>query len=402
MLGLSVGAACNRGGGKNNGGTASPTDAPTVERIIEQPHQFIGKRVTLTGEVDTVHGPQAFELEGEGLIFDEEILVLTRSPVRLAGDMLEDEDDVIVTGTVRMLVVADIERELGWDLDPALETQWQNKPVLVAEAISKVSEYARWSEGEEQEGTRLGVLSMHMAATPEALAGQRIVLERVPVRSRAGKGLWIGDNQHTQVFVVPGDDAELPRIAAGERVDVRGTLRPTPPAKEATTRWNLDQAHATRMSQEPLYIEAAEISRAAPIPGRQEAARSVSYDEFRSDLAYHIGATVTGEATVVEVFSDRAFWLQSDSDKRVLAIVREDVPRPEMIDIKAGQRLRFTATAMSPADMDKVPGTLEADAKQAIQSQPAFLHIYWRDIEILEQPQQPGKSQKKHKPKSKK
>ena len=45
-------------------------------------------------------------------------------------------DTVTVTGIVRMMVAAEIERELGWNLDPQIEAELERKPVLVAQSLS--------------------------------------------------------------------------------------------------------------------------------------------------------------------------------------------------------------------------------------------------------------------------
>lgn len=98
----------------------------------------------------------------------------------------------------------------------------------------------------------------------------------------------------------------------------------------------------------------------------------------------NLGKTVKGEATVGKVISDRAFWVNTDARSGpVLMIVREDVPKPDMIDIAAGQRIRFQAQSHGPKDAKSLGGTLEPDAQQAIEGVPGFLAASWRDVEIL-------------------
>lgn len=97
-----------------------------------------------------------------------------------------------------------------------------------------------------------------------------------------------------------------------------------------------------------------------------------------------VGIPVQGTAEVNEVISDRAFWIGS-GDQRVLAVVREDVPQHEMIDIDKGQRLKFTGLVLSNTAVDDLTGKLEDDAKQAIREQPAFVAMYWKDVSIMDQ-----------------
>lgn len=108
----------------------------TVEKIKDQPAKYYGQEVPLTGEVDKVFGPRAFELESNDLI-DDQILVLSRSDVRLGdGTTVRDDQRVKLTGTVRPMAVTEIERELGWDLDPQLELEFKIRPVLIARSLA--------------------------------------------------------------------------------------------------------------------------------------------------------------------------------------------------------------------------------------------------------------------------
>lgn len=109
----------------------------------------------------------------------------------------------------------------------------------------------------------------------------------------------------------------------------------------------------------------------------------VAFVDYAREPTRYMGKQVSVEATVAEVISDRAFWLDAGPQGRVLAVVREDVPRHEMIDINAGQRLRFDALVMPSTAMNQLAGTLEPDAKNAIQSTPAFLATYWRNVQMV-------------------
>lgn len=93
---------------------------------------------------------------------------------------------------------------------------------------------------------------------------------------------------------------------------------------------------------------------------------------------------VKGQAEVASLISDRAFYLKTQGDKKVLAIVREDIPQHEMIDIDAGDHIQFQAWSRS--SKDQVAGELEEDAKKAIEDEPAFLTMYWRNVSFVQQP----------------
>lgn len=96
-----------------------------------------------------------------------------------------------------------------------------------------------------------------------------------------------------------------------------------------------------------------------------------------------IGTAVSGVGTVTEVVSDRGFWLKS-GDAKVFAVVREDVPQKEMIDINAGQKIGFNGILFTPDAADDLAGKLDSETKKLIAEQPAFLGLYHARVEILE------------------
>lgn len=102
-------------------------------------------------------------------------------------------------------------------------------------------------------------------------------------------------------------------------------------------------------------------------------------------LADYVGVPVEGTARVTEVISDRGFWVDAGGEHPLLAVVREDVPRHEMIDINEGQRLKFAGLVLSKSAIDDLSGSLERQTRNAILQQPAFLAVDWRDISIMEE-----------------
>lgn len=122
-----------------------------VEDVEEDPAEHYGEQVTVAGEVDQILSPRAFMLEGSGFLWDHEIPVLTKSDVTLRGQDITADDALMVRGTVRPFVVAEIERELGWDLDPEIEIEMRDQPVIVAESISPVDQQASWTESEAEQ-----------------------------------------------------------------------------------------------------------------------------------------------------------------------------------------------------------------------------------------------------------
>lgn len=268
MAATAVAAAavgCDR---DENQGTAE------VEDVKEEPARFYGETVTLSGEVDQVLGPRAFEMEGDDLFFDEQIVVLTRSPVRLGGEAVADDDELAVTGTVRPFTTTEIERELGWDLEPEYEVEFDQRPVIIAEEIRRLEESARWSQTEQPEGALVGLYALYTADDPAALAGTQIVLDGARVMPPTeGEGMWIGYGPTKLMYVVPTAGVTVPSTAEGARLDIVGVLRQTPDTETLTSTWKLSGQAADQVAATELYLEAMAIAEAQPETGTEDGER---------------------------------------------------------------------------------------------------------------------------------
>lgn len=105
-------------------------------------------------------------------------------------------------------------------------------------------------------------------------------------------------------------------------------------------------------------------------------------DAPKTNERTRVGTVISGRATVGDVVSDRGFWLQGKNGK-VFAIVREDIPKDEMIDINEGAELELTGIVLGPKQTDAVGGTLDEKTREIISGEPAFISIYHAEIEIL-------------------
>ena len=117
---------------------AEKTGGITSRQVIENPSAYVGKTVTVSGDVEDIWNPRAFNMDS-GLSVGE-LLVVGREPFPQVGDANNRayviSDVATVTGVVKMFVTADVEREIGWDLDPRIEAEFNAKPVLIAQSIS--------------------------------------------------------------------------------------------------------------------------------------------------------------------------------------------------------------------------------------------------------------------------
>ncbi|MGH7631376.1 MAG: hypothetical protein ACREOF_18730 [Gemmatimonadales bacterium] len=120
-------------------GGAESVPPISVDRIMDRPEEFMGDRIRLAAAVAEPHGNRIFTLRDEDPVMREQILVVTRRPLpRLLAEertTLQRGDKLLVSGIVRRCDVAEVEGELGVDLDPKLEERFRGKPMLVASEV---------------------------------------------------------------------------------------------------------------------------------------------------------------------------------------------------------------------------------------------------------------------------
>lgn len=241
-----------------------PGGTPPVEvdQVKEAPGQYYDKKVRVTGEVDELYSERAFKLEGTGWAFDDDITVLLKEPVPANLGRLSRDDELIVTGTVKRFTVADIERDVGWDLSPEIEVRLKERPVLVADMVRRVAgdgdrqQQERTQQQPGAEAAAVGtVAAIVLAQNPRSLAGQKVDLEGERIQAVTGKGMWVGPTAATQVFVVP---ATMPKdLAQGDRVKLVGTLREIP--GNAQEMWGIPADTAGQLRDAAVYVEATTV-----------------------------------------------------------------------------------------------------------------------------------------------
>ena len=119
---------------KNAQNQATPAQRVELDEVEENPSRYMGRAITVNGEIDEVLGPRVFKIdETNWADMDGELLVVM--PVPMAA-LVNDNERVTVTGTLRPFVRADVEREWGFlGLDPSVELNLKAKPVIVASSV---------------------------------------------------------------------------------------------------------------------------------------------------------------------------------------------------------------------------------------------------------------------------
>lgn len=118
-------------------------DEVTVADLVGDPSEYIGRTVTVIADVEEVFGPRAFALDEDAITeggIDNDLLVLSQQAANLSE--IDDQwlnNKVRVTGTVNMVTIVEVERDVGWDLEPELESELEGREaVLIATSIERV------------------------------------------------------------------------------------------------------------------------------------------------------------------------------------------------------------------------------------------------------------------------
>ena len=132
------------GGTATAGGDVAPTTGTVrIGDINDNLDRYLGDTVTVEADVEEVLSSFAFALDEDDALaggIDNDLLVFSPQSSQLAS--IDDQwvnNRVRVTGTVQRMTVAELERELGRDLDPNLESKVEGtRPVLIAHSLDRV------------------------------------------------------------------------------------------------------------------------------------------------------------------------------------------------------------------------------------------------------------------------
>jgi hypothetical protein len=217
----------------------------TLDELENNPNRYIGKQVSVDGEVDTIVGPRLFKLDEPGWAdLEGEMLVVLPAGT---GAALKENDQVTVSGTVRQFVRADVERDWGWLNDtPEVELKLARKPVLVADRIIGTNDKETMIIRAPQQNSAVATSGKSAAAgigasahpaisDPVALAsgdddlgGRPVHLDAVEVTGvDAGHGFFIGPRER-QLFVLTQYAGNKASVATGQKVSVDGFVMQMP------------------------------------------------------------------------------------------------------------------------------------------------------------------------------
>lgn len=120
-----------------------------VDDLSDNVEAYLGQTVTVREEAEEIVGDNAFLLDEDELFGGEEVLVINASGEGIY--LVEgDETEVQATGEVRELVIADVEREYGLDLDPEIYADYETRPVIIAQSLALAPDPADLTDDPEQ------------------------------------------------------------------------------------------------------------------------------------------------------------------------------------------------------------------------------------------------------------
>ena len=236
---------------------AAGRDGMTVDLadLEEHPTRYLGKTISVDGEVERVLGPRLFTIdEPNWADLDGELLVYV--PTDLAA-LVRRGDRVTVTATPRAYVRDELNKEWGWtDLDERGETDMAKRPVLVASRIVGGNDKAALviraenpspvgtSGTSAATGTAVPVVESLglLAHATDEMVGRRVRLDGVSVvRPATPHGFWVRAPNGPEILVMPATPPTT-AFTAGRRVNISGIVLQLPTAMKDTLKpaaqWN--------------------------------------------------------------------------------------------------------------------------------------------------------------------
>lgn len=257
----------------------------SAAQIIENPGAYVGKTVTVSGDVEEIHGPRAFEMDSG--FSGGELLVVGRDPfpqIPESGNRVYVVKDVVtVTGVVRMMVTADVEREIGWDLEPQIDAKFNAKPVLIAQTISfragvgaapmtnANANVAPSNANVAQTGDEItDVLIIVAEPNRPSLVGRRVRFTNVKVQDVVGdRTFYVGPGANQRMFVAleeePSPNSPVEGkvdVNPGQTVSFTGTIMAMPTVDEAKKRFGrlMNDAELNVLNNQQIYIRTDKVN----------------------------------------------------------------------------------------------------------------------------------------------
>ncbi len=244
----------------------------SADEIIANPTKYVGKTVTLSGEVNDVFDSRVFTVGGHG--FRGDLLVISLDAIAAAPERTEEaplrkNDLVLVTGRVEPFSAEGLERKYDLRLDPVLVGLFKNRPVVVigesvAATLPPVVVTPRSAPEAPTAMTPLTNLAeVAMSSNQEAYIDRVAFFRHAPVDEVVAKNaFWIGSKETGRLFVVltmPEEYREKLDIKKGDLWTFYGIIRELPGPGLLKTSWRLPDEVVADLSAEDIYLQALNV-----------------------------------------------------------------------------------------------------------------------------------------------
>jgi uncharacterized membrane protein YcgQ (UPF0703/DUF1980 family) len=117
------------------------SDTNTINDILDNPDNYVGKQITLSGKIHEVLDNNSLTLKASGI--NRDLLVITSNSLftNIQNDnsaLYKDDDNVQISGMVQKFDKTTIENQLGLVLNDNKLNDYITKPVIVAQTITKL------------------------------------------------------------------------------------------------------------------------------------------------------------------------------------------------------------------------------------------------------------------------
>jgi len=217
----------------------------TTEDVAENTASLIGKEITVRSNVEQAVGNSGFVIEPNQAAGGESILVINSTGVPFV--LPAEGIPIQATGEVAQLVLADVERQYGLDLEENLYVDYENQPAIIAESLALAP------SPEDLYEAPTGYFDKTIA-----VEGDLRKLEATPNAFALFEEGWVDD---IGVLVVAGNPSVQTQgvpLQEGENVTVTGVARQFSPelVQEAGLGWNAQQIQEfqSRYTNRPVIV----------------------------------------------------------------------------------------------------------------------------------------------------
>lgn len=237
-----------------------------LDDLEDNPKKYIGQTISVDAEVEDVFGPRVFtideanwgDLEGETLVY-------------MATDLaalVQEDDRVTITGTVKPFMRAEVEREWGWlGLQQEVEIDLAKKPVLVATRIVggtdnaamviKLGPPVATAVGTSGIGASTALSDLAaIARGTDDLVGRHVNLTGVKVNKIAKDGGFFATTTAGTLFVLPSS-GDKTGVQVGDTVSVKGVVLQLP----SGMRESLNAAAGVKELNDDIYVYATSVAK---------------------------------------------------------------------------------------------------------------------------------------------